>query len=425
MVIGELEAYILDSVLGSYAFSSDGGLIAYSHPPNDIDETVHQALQLEEGELTSALEQLLDVLKEKGVDKVYVEDEAIVPKVNKKGFTAEYVEGHPILAGKRIGLFDLAVETGFLESIATVMDFMHKATSEYTRRKLRTHAQKRDQLAAQAIRATDDIDKTINLFVARLREWYSVHYPELDDLVEDHEKYVRIVSQLGSRDNITVDNLVKLGFNKGDAAKIAETAKKSIGADLSDFDIDAIQTLARITYDLYQLRNNLAGYIASVMKEVAPNVTALVGALLGARLISLAGSLDRLARMPASTIQVLGAEKALFRSLRTGGRPPKHGIIFQYPDIHKSPRWQRGKVARALASKLAIAAKIDAFTGRYVGDRLNEELGKRVEEIKTIYAKPPARKKEEEKPKPSRFPRRPRKGGYGRGRKRSKKGSRR
>ncbi|MCE4606962.1 MAG: C/D box methylation guide ribonucleoprotein complex aNOP56 subunit [Desulfurococcales archaeon] len=420
-----MEAYILDSILGSYAFSSDGGLIAYSHPPNDIDEAVHQALQLEGGELTPVLDRLLDLLKDKGFNKVFMEDESIVPKINKKGFSAEYVEGNALLVGKRAELFNLAVETGFLDSIEAVVDFMHKATSEYTRRKLRTHAQKRDLLAAQAIRATDDIDKTINLFVARLREWYSIHFPELDDLVEDHEKYVRIVSQLGSRDNITVDSLVKLGFNKGDAAKIADTAKKSIGADLSDFDIDAIQTLARITYELYQLRDNLAGYIASVMKEVAPNMTALVGALLGARLISIAGSLDRLARMPASTIQVLGAEKALFRALRTGGRPPKHGIIFQYPDIHKSPRWQRGKIARALASKLAIAAKIDAFTGRYVGDRLNDELRKRIEEIRTVYAKPPARKKEEEKPKPSRFPRKPRKGGHGRGRRRIKKGGRR
>jgi len=419
-----LEAYILDSVLGSYAFSSDGGLIAYSHPPNDIDEAVHIALQLEEGELTPVLQRLIEELKEKGVEKVYVEDESLVPKINRTGLEAEYAEGDDVLVNARSKLFDLAIETGFKGSLEEVMDFMHKATMEYTRRKLRSHAQKRDLLAAQAIRATDDIDKTINLFVARLREWYSIHFPELDDLVEDHEKYVRIVSQLGSRDNITVDNLVKLGFNKGEAAKIAEAAKKSIGADLSEFDIDAIQTLARITYELYQLRNSLAGYISTVMKEVAPNITALVGPLLGARLISLAGSLDRLARMPASTIQVLGAEKALFRALRTGGRPPKHGIIFQYPDIHKSPRWQRGKIARALASKLAIAAKIDAFTGRFVGDKLNEELRKRIEEIKTIYAKPPARKKEE-KPQPQRPPRRPRKGrGKGR-RKKGRKGGRR
>jgi len=146
------------------------------------------------------------------------------------------------------------------------------------------------------------------------------------------------------------------------------------------------------------LRRELTDYISTVMKEVAPNITALVGPLLGARLISLAGSLESLARLPASTIQVLGAEKALFRALRTGGKPPKHGVIFQYPDIHRSPRWQRGKIARALAAKLAIAAKVDAFTGRFIGDKLREELRRRIEEIKKVYAKPPKRRPVEVRP---------------------------
>jgi rRNA biogenesis protein Nop56/Nop58 len=144
---------------------------------------------------------------------------------------------------------------------------------------------------------------------------------------------------------------------------------------------------------------------------VAPIVTELVGPLLAARLISLAGSLEELATMPASTIQVLGAEKALFRALRTGGRPPKHGIIFQYPDIFRAPRWQRGKIARALASKLAIAAKVDAFSGRFIGDRLREELQQRIAEIKKVYAAPPKRKEEKVRPparpaRPGRPPRR-------------------
>ena len=262
-------------------------------------------------------------------------------------------------------------------------------------------AQKRDLLAAQAIRAIDDIDKTTNLFSARLREWYSLHFPELDDLVREHEDFVRIVAELGHRDNITVENLVKLGFSEEKAKKIAEAAKKSMGADFPEFDIRPMQRLAEITLELYRLRRELADYIAHVMKEVAPNITALVGPLLGARLISLAGSLEELAFLPASTIQVLGAEKALFRALRTGGKPPKHGVIFQYPDIHRSPRWQRGKIARALAAKLAIAAKVDYFTGRFIGDKLKEALRRRIEEIKKLYAKPPKRKKEV-KPAPAR-----------------------
>ena len=133
------------------------------------------------------------------------------------------------------------------------------------------------------------------------------------------------------------------------------------------------------------------------MKEVAPNVTALVGPLLGARLLSLAGSLEELAKLPASTIQVLGAEKALFRALRTGGKPPKHGVIFQFPEIRRSPRWQRGKIARALATKLAIAARVDYFTGRYIGDELKKKLMERIDEIKKLYPKPPKRERREER----------------------------
>ncbi|MEM1555202.1 MAG: C/D box methylation guide ribonucleoprotein complex aNOP56 subunit, partial [Desulfurococcaceae archaeon] len=171
--------------------------------------------------------------------------------------------------------------------------------------------------------------------------------------------------------------------------------KTSIGAELSDFDINNIKTLAGIIVQLYELKRTLENYVDAVMKEVAPNITILVGPKLGARLLSLAGGLEELAKCPASTIQVLGAEKALFRALRTGSKPPKHGVIFQWPYIHKSPKWQRGKIARALATKLSIAAKIDYFTGRIVGDKLLDDLKKRIEEIKTLYPKPP---KKEERP---------------------------
>ena len=421
-----MKAYIVETVYGSLALGEDGGLVAYELAPEDFDELVHQAMLIEDGEPTRHLLKLLDQLSDKGFKTLVIEDESLSSKLKSRGFTVEYQPGSPIHVAARAKLADLAVELGFAKEKKEFYEKLHQITMEYVRRRLKSHAQKRDLLAAQAIRATDDIDKTINLFIARLREWYSVHFPEMDELVPDHEDYVNIVAELGSRDNITVDNLVQLGFNPGKASKIAEAARKSIGADLSAFDIEAVQTLARITKDLYQLRRSLADYIANVMREVAPNITALVGPLLGARLISLAGGLDRLARMPASTIQVLGAEKALFRALRTGGRPPKHGVIFQYPDIHKSPRWQRGKIARALAAKLAIAAKVDAFTGRFIGDKLNEELRKRIEEIKTIYAKPPVRKKEVEKPKPKERPgRKPPRKGKGRKPRRGRRGSRR
>ncbi len=396
-----MRVYLVDSVIGVFALDEDGGVVAYSLAPKNLDDNVEYLLALEEGRETSQHREVIEELKKKGVEEVVVETEAVAKMVSSAGLEPIVKPGNSVAVSFRRNLAKYAVEHGFAGSEEEYYDFMHKASIELTRRKLRRAAEKRDLLAVQAIRAIDDIDKTINLFVARLREWYSLHFPELDDLVREHPDYVKIVAELGYRDNITKENLSKLGFSESKAARIEEAARKSIGADLSDFDINKIQTLARIIAELYRLRSELADYISAVMKEVAPNITALVGPLLGARLLSLAGGLEELARLPASTIQVLGAEKALFRALRTGGKPPKHGVIFQFPAIHRSPRWQRGKIARALAAKLAIAAKVDYFTGRFVGDKLREEVEKRIEEIKRLYAKPPVRKREA-RPRPPR-----------------------
>jgi nucleolar protein 56 len=129
------------------------------------------------------------------------------------------------------------------------------------------------------------------------------------------------------------------------------------------------------------------------MREVAPNTLKLTGSTLGARLIAATGSIDNLAKRSASTIQVLGAEKALFRSLRSGSRPPKHGLIFQHNEVHQAPRWQRGKIARALAGKIAIAARLDAYGGEYRGPELCQDFEKRVKEIQERYPQPHARER--------------------------------
>ncbi len=414
-----MKAYIIEHLIGALAVNENGDVIAFKRAPEKLDDAVEEVLKLEQGEIPSPLYQLAEELKEKGVEKVVVEDENVAKFFNSKGIDVELSPGNQVAVMVREKLPELAVKLEVFKTVEEYNEFVHTAGIEITRRKLRRAAEKRDQLAIQAIRAIDDIDKTTNLFAARLREWYSLHFPELDELVKEHEDYVRLVAELGHRDNMTVENVKKLGFSEAKARRIEEAAKKSIGADLSDFDIKPIQTLANITLELYRLRGELTSYIEAVMKEVAPNITALVGPLLGARLLSLAGGLEQLARLPASTIQVLGAEKALFRALRTGGRPPKHGVIFQYPDIHRSPKWQRGKIARALAAKLAIAAKVDAFTGRFIGDVLVQQLKKRIEEIKKLYAKPPVKKKKEEKPAAP-----PRRRGKPRRKKRGRRGRR-
>jgi nucleolar protein 56 len=233
--------------------------------------------------------------------------------------------------------------------------------------------------------------------MGRLREWYGVHYPELDRLVEKHETYARLVQNLGTRDNFTLEALEKEDLPKNKTEQISRIAESSMGADLNETDLAQIQALSRNVLELYRLREGMEAYLDKTMDEVAPNTKIIVGALLGARLIAIAGGLQNLSRRPASTMQVLGAEKALFRSIKTGARPPKHGLIFQHTLVHDAKKWQRGKIARAIAGKLAIAVRIDAFQGEFVGNKLKKALDKRIEEIRQKYPEPPPIK--EQKPR--------------------------
>ena len=388
------KVYIVETPIGVIAVDGKSQLVEFVPAPSRLDDLVEYLISIEKGDVTRQHEELFTKLKEKNMVNVVTEHYSTAKIASQLGLSPEVLPGNEPALVVRKNLAELAVRLNFAKTPEEFYEKLHEIMLEYARRKLRREAQKRDLLAVQAIRAIDDIDRTINLYIARLREWYSLHFPELDELVKDHEKYARLVHELRDRSNFTRENLRKLGISETDAEKIEEAAKSSIGAELSDFDLEHISTLAGIILDLYSLREVLEKYIDAVMKEVSPNIVALVGPKLGARLLSLAGGLEKLAKLPASTIQVLGAEKALFRALRTGGKPPKHGVIFQHPAIHRSPRWQRGKIARALAAKLAIAAKVDYFTGKFIGDKLVEEFQARVEEVKKLYPKPPPKTKQ-------------------------------
>jgi len=318
-----------------------------------------------------------------------------VEKLNISVDVAKPSEAGEIL---RENLDKFAVDTGFATQTAELRQWTHRVSMELTKMRVKKAVEKRDLVVAQVIQTIDDLDKTLNLFMSRVREWYGLHFPELDRLVDKHETYARLVANLGERKNFTLENLEKDGLPKAKAQRIAEVAEASMGADLYERDIEQIQPICRNTLNLYDVRQKLEGYLDSAMSDVAPNIRALVGPLLGARLIALAGGLNNMAKMPASTIQVLGAEKALFRSLKTGTRPPKHGIIFQHSLIHDAKRWQRGKVARALAGKLAIAARTDAFSGKYAGDKLQGGLEKRISEIQQRYQEPPLQRPRMERP---------------------------
>ncbi|MCX6772586.1 MAG: NOP5/NOP56 family protein [Candidatus Micrarchaeota archaeon] len=158
------------------------------------------------------------------------------------------------------------------------------------------------------------------------------------------------------------------------APNIIGRMKSSVGSELSDEDMAQIRLLASQIQQIWKLRDEVEKYEVKIAKEICPNVSYLAGPELAAKLVAQAGGLQRLASFPSSTIQVLGAEKALFKHLRSGSKPPKHGILFQHPLVGMSPKKVRGKIARALAGKIAIATKADAISHNFIAEKLKVQF---------------------------------------------------
>ncbi len=272
---------------------------------------------------------------------------------------------------------------------------------ELTKSKIMEEGEKRDQMIIKAVTIQEDLTKMFNILASHVREWYGFYFHDLGKLIDDHELYLRVILELGRIENFTKENLSKIIKDEKLVEKILKAKEETVPIKITEKDLERIKAICKLALDIEEERRKMMEYLDELMEEAAPNIKSLVGPIIGAKLIRKAGGLEQLAKMPASTIQILGAEKALFRSLHGRGTPPKHGIIFQDPRIFKSPRWQRGKIARALAGKLAIAARVDYFSGEFIGDELLTSLEKRIAEIKEKYPEPPKiqRKKEGRKPK--------------------------
>lgn len=398
-----MKASIISSVIGIFGLNENGEIVDKEAFPRDAAIVAKKLFEVEQGKLVPEIRSLMERLRGKNYE-VFIFESPEIASAAKKELNVEAEAGNLVeLSGSiREKIGEIGVELGFFRKPTEISRWTREVTVELSKLRIKRATEKRDLLIVQAIEALDDLDQTLNLFMSRLREWYGVHFPELSRLIDKHETYARLVYTLGHRENFTVERLEKEGFPRNRAMQIAQSAKLSMGADIQDIDIEQIQRISKSTLQLYEARSNLERYIDALVEDVAPNLKAIAGSSIGARLIALAGGLENLAKMPASTVQVLGAEKALFRSLTTGSKPPKHGIIFQHALIYRSKRWLRGKIARALAGKLAIAARTDAFTGNYIGDKLREDLQKRVEEIEKKYPEPrPKIKKIAKKPKKS------------------------
>ncbi|XP_033340792.2 nop56 ribonucleoprotein [Megalopta genalis] len=259
----------------------------------------------------------------------------------------------------------------------------------YSRAKVKFNVHRVDNMIIQSIALLDQLDKDVNTFSMRIREWYSYHFPELVKIVPENYMYAKVTQLIKNRKELTEEKLEALEEIVMDSAKaqaIIDASKSSMGMDISPIDLLNIEMFAGRVIALADYRKQLSEYLRSKMAGVAPNLATLIGDQVGARLIAHAGSLTNLAKYPASTVQILGAEKALFRALKTKGNTPKYGLLFHSTFIGRAGTKNKGRISRYLANKCSIASRIDCFTDtptNIFGEKLRQQVEDRLKFYET------------------------------------------
>ena len=235
-----------------------------------------------------------------------------------------------------------------------------------TREELEKEVEK-DQLLVKTIKQHDTLEKNIRNQVESLRDWYSVHFPELEDEITDDQQLIDIIE--------------KYGVERSEIDPFSEMADKSTGSAISERDEELMEQTVETVSSMMELKEDLEQYVREGAAEEFQNLSNLLGPLLATRIISLAGGLEELAKKPASTVQMLGAEKALFRHLRGQGSAPKHGILFEHRFVKDLPEEERGKMARFIANKTVMAARIDQYGDEDKSEKLNDEIEEKYSEL--------------------------------------------
>jgi nucleolar protein 56 len=259
----------------------------------------------------------------------------------------------------------------------------------YSRAKVKFNVNRADNMIIQVIALLDTLDKDINTFIMRVREWYGWHFPELQKIVNDNYQYARVALLVPDKtllDEEMKDKINAILLDDAKTQQVIDAAKTSMGQDISPMDMKNIETFAQRVIALAEYRHTLYDYLVKKMGAVAPNLATLIGDVVAARLISHAGSLTNLAKYPASTVQILGAEKALFRALKTKGNTPKYGLIFHSSFIGRAQARNKGRISRYLANKCSIASRIDCFSD-FTTTAFGEKLKEQVEERLNFYDK--------------------------------------
>jgi nucleolar protein 56 len=366
-----LKATIVENMVGLFAYGEDGARVASEIYPSDPKQIAAAIREHRDGLVSRPLASLVESLTSKGYTVFSSTNQRLLDAVAERFHVeTEPASGLP----EPEDVADLALEYGFIASRDEFGAFSHGVSTSLAHSEVHIALSSRESLLIPTVQLLGDMDTVINSLSGRMREWYGVHFPEMGARVKEHTDYARIILAFGDRGSITVKGLQEMSLKKRDAERIVEAAQGSMGASFDDVDLEAVESYVRGVLDLYKERDRLSEYISMLAEEIAPNVAKLAGPVLAAKLIDKAGGLKRMGMMPASTIQVLGAEKAMFRALKSNARPPKHGLLFQHPYVHGAPRDKRGSRARALAAKLAIAARADVFSGEFIADDLLAQL---------------------------------------------------
>ncbi|CAL3963276.1 unnamed protein product [Diplocarpon coronariae] len=338
---------------------------------------LEEVAALTDGRVSTMLASLLDTLKDEKKASLAVADPKLAQAINKlPGLSLTPISDsttNDIYRAIRDHLPSLIPGLG-QEAISTMALGLSHSLS---RHKLKFSPDKVDTMIIQAIALLDDLDKELNTYAMRVKEWYGWHFPEMGKIVNDNLAYARIIIKVGMRTNTTSTDLSDILPEEIETA-IKAAAEVSMGTEITEEDLENIQLLADQVVGFTEYRQQLSQYLTSRMAAIAPNLTEMVGELVGARLIAHSGSLMNLAKSPASTIQILGAEKALFRALKTKHDTPKYGLIYHSSLVGQATGKNKGKIARMLAAKAAIGLRVDALSdwsaqGEGKGDDIDEE----------------------------------------------------
>ncbi len=384
-----MKSYIADTLIGIFAFDEIGNILNFIDFDDDYEKVIEFYIALDSDIIQKVFEHFLLELKNSGFNEFIFDNKKLESLISEKFGLKTFFESRSIeFKTFRLNLEDHLKKIGINKTSEEILKQYKIVSEELTRKKISQASGHSDNIITQIITVLDVIKKSLSLFSSHLREWYGLHFPELTDkIIEDNLILAELISTLGSRENFTFENIDKFFDLKESKIKALEQyALESMGASI---ELNILQNYAEQIISLDTYRQQLENYLEALMEENAPNINTIIGSLIGAKLIAKAGGLQKLAYMPASRIQLLGAEKALYRFLKTGEKRPKHGLIFQWNQIRSAKPWIRGKISRVVAGKVGLAAKVDFFNGEFMGNVLSQEIDKKIKEIEVKYPNPP------------------------------------